>query len=237
MDRRLQKRAVSLQEKRRCEGPGGQRCGYSSEPRVRPSAGAVSQEAVCQVGHTESEVSEEQRGQRFPPGVLQEVCYEREQPRSRCFTRQLPSDHKDTERKWAHWDSCWQFPPKLQHMPTGLTQAQHRLLPPPWLVQAGQGPWLRNQVPCKHLQWSLKGQMLLIWKDLSLEHVPGLFRKEKMKPIFRVGKEKNLAVPVEIQPLNPASSEARPFLHWAPGANRVPFWMKQVQAEFPSLAT
>ena len=37
--------------------------------------------------------------------------------------------------------------------------------------------------------------------------------------------------------LNPASSEARPFLRWAPGANRAPFWMKQVQAEFPSLAT
>ena len=100
---------------------GGQWCGYSSKPGLGPSAGAVSQEDMCQVGHTESEVSEEQRGQRFPPSVLREVCHQRERPGSRCFTRQLPSDHKDTERKWAHWDSCWRFPPKLQHTPTGLS--------------------------------------------------------------------------------------------------------------------
>lgn len=114
---------MSLQEKRRCEGPGGQRCGYSSEPRVKPSAGAVSQEAVCQVGHTESEVSEEQRGQRFPPGVLQEVCYAREQPRSRCFTSQLPSDHKDTERSGHTGTAVGDFLPSSNTRPLGCPLA------------------------------------------------------------------------------------------------------------------
>ena len=57
-------------------------------------------------------------------------------------------------------------------------------------------------------------------------------QKERMKPIFRVSKEENLTVLVVIQSLNPASSEAKPFLGWAPWANRVPFWMKQFKLSF-----
>lgn len=41
-------------------------------------------------------------------------------------------------------------------------------------------------------------------------------QKQRMKPIFRVSKEENLTVLVVIQSLNPASSEVKLFLGWAP---------------------
>lgn len=93
-----------------CEGPGDTNgVGIASDLGAGPSTGAASQEGVCQVRHNESEGSEEQRGQdahifspKCPPGGLSpERLFQ-----NRSFTRCLPSNHKDTARKWTRWDSC-----------------------------------------------------------------------------------------------------------------------------------
>ena len=139
------------------------------------------------------------------------------------------------------------FPPSSSTQPLGhaLAQAGPHAAPPPASSTIGPS-WalaLAKESSSRQMP-SVEAQRAEVFhlkrsesRACSWPLNAACFSEGKNETNFQSGQRGEPAVPVEIQPLNPASSEAQPLLRWAPGANRVPFWMKQVQTDFPSFAT
>lgn len=87
---------------------------------------------MCQVGHTESEVSEEQRGQRFPPAVLREVCHQ-SIPGAGALLGNFLQIIKTPRGSGHAGTAVGDVPPSSSTRPLGraLAQAGPRATPPP----------------------------------------------------------------------------------------------------------